>query len=80
MFLFRDPRHHHVHITDALLLTSAFVNTLADHDYLFRGYINFQEAALPTACKFLCVRFVYLVQISGTSYGGLSIEPTPNVL
>ena len=26
MFLFRDPRHHHVHITDALLLTSAFVN------------------------------------------------------
>ena len=82
-------------LTDALVLASAFVNTLADHDYLFRVGPTlrlYQLQAGPahrdgspyglqnSLCTLVRAAFRYLVQISGASDGGLPVVPTPNVL
>ena len=87
-------------LTDALVLASVFVNTLADHDYLFRvgptlrlyqlqagpahrggSPYGLQDSLCTLVRAGTPVRaFRYLVRISGASHGGLSVEPTPNVL
>ncbi len=48
-------------ITDALVLASVCVKTLADRDGISELYHLSGTTVSPTACMILCVRFVYLV-------------------